>query len=429
MIVRDRLFAGVTVPHLVHPALIITILFTLPNLPVVVESFAPISTRTKQAHRGFCHHNPHHQRRKTFERWLLAHDHKVEIRDWRPDLSDAQKIYDLLLQQRQQEEQQTETTVNYFDPEGSLELDVLNRYALEESYSRDDGGCFLVAVVGGENGGNDEDKNENIEIVGTLGMISGTQVSYQSSGSSVSTAETTAAIRRVCASWPDEDDDAVNNTSSAATKTSTATILRALLLKGEQRAFESGATRLIGLAYPEGEEVAGGSNDNSGNSKRIAKPNQILLESLGYLPSEQQIKGVATTQYQKTLSREVLTTETTIDNILSDATMAETIPEGNWIVPAIVATVLALGFLIFNLYINVFGIEQLWGSSDNGGLGTSLSTQNLQELIRNEELGRTGLDDGIGSPISRQWEDLSPEELREEQALMKVIQGQDIRSK
>lgn len=109
--------------------------------------------------------------------------------------------------------------------------------------------------------------------------------------------------------------------------------------------------------------------------------------------------------------------------------MAETIPEGNWIVPAIVATVLALGFLIFNLYINVFGIEQLWGSSDNGGLGTSLSTQNLQELIRNEELGRTGLDDGIGSPISRQWEDLSPEELREEQALMKVIQGQDIRSK
>jgi hypothetical protein len=77
----------------------------------------------------------------------------------------------------------------------------------------------------------------------------------------------------------------------------------------------------------------------------------------------------------------------------------------------------------------VFGIEQLWGSIDNGGIGTSLSTQNLEELIRNEKLGRSGLDDGIGSDTTRQWEDLSSEELREEQALMKVIQGQYIRSK
>jgi hypothetical protein len=287
----------------------------------------------------------------------------------------------------------------------------LNEWTLEESYSKEDGGCFLVAV---KEQYSENDDDENIGIVGTLGMISGTQISYQPSGSSFSKPEITAAIRRVCASRVDDGED--NTTNKALTRnTSTTKILEALIRQGEQRAIESGATNMIGMAYS---EVSTIEND-------MAKPSVGLFESLGYRVSQQQIPGVATIQYEKELSKNQFMTET---NTEFDST-AKTTQEGEWIIPATVAAIFSLGFLVFKLYSSVFGIEQLWGSIDNGGIGTSLSTQNLEELIRNEKLGRSGLDDGIGSDTTRQWEDLSSEELREEQALMKVIQGQYIRSK
>lgn len=307
---------------------------------------------------------------------LWAHHQQLNIRDWRPNNDKEHiNIYNVLLQHKEQ---------SVFDPEGSLELDVLDKSSMQESYSNDDGGCFLVAIAV-DYGDHSED------ILGTLGMISGTKVMYKSSGSSLSNSEVTAALRRVCALGSSE---MVGNMSEK-------NIFQELICEGEKRALQSGATNIIGLAYPKAMVT--------NNNKIIIKPSVELFESLGYQASNEQIPGVDTIQYEKKLSQNQLVPQ-----------------EANWIVPTTIITLLSIAYLLFNLYTNVFGIEQFWGSSDNAGLGTSLSTQNLEELIRDEQLRRSDLDDGFGS---RQWGDLSPEELREEQALMKIIQGQSIRSK
>jgi len=380
---------------------------------------------------------------------LSAYRHRqVTIRDWRSSDEESQKIYDFLLQQ---EQRQKLSTTEIYDPEGSLVLDVLNLSVLQESYSKEDGGCFLVAATS-------EDERHganNIMIVGTLGMIVGTKISYQSSGSSLSKPGITAAIRRVCASWPDDDDNDrpyEGNRNSAnkqnLSKISTTKILEDLILRGEQRALQIGVTELIGLAYPE-------AASNGGENKNI-KPTRIIFESLGYRKSKQQLPGVSTIQYEKELSKnQIVPLSGDIETAADSQEMTEKDKinditpraqrERIFIVLAIMITSLILGVLVFNLYNIVFGIEQLWGSIDNGGIGTSLSTENLKELLRNEELGRTNLDDtdniattaaknigdGIVTKVKavRQWEDLSSEELREEQALMKIIQGQTIRLK
>ena len=94
----------------------------------------------------------------------------------------------------------------------------------------------------------------------------------------------------------------------------------------------------------------------------------------------------------------------------------------DWILPAsLTALVLVLAVVLYQLYSTVFGLEQFWGSEDNGGLGTALSTQQVEELLRNEH--------DAGTTTTRSWENLSLEELREEQALLKIIQGQDLRTK
>mmetsp|Transcript_13008 Transcript_13008/g.32834 ORF Transcript_13008/g.32834 Transcript_13008/m.32834 type:complete len:394 (-) Transcript_13008:1146-2327(-) len=360
----------------------------------VVNAFTSIVTATKLA--GL----KRTKKIETSRTWLSASDGHFEIRDFRVTDDESQQVYDFL---SQRERKEREVSKNFFDPEGSLELDVSNKWTMAESYSRDDGGCFLVAVEGdcSESGG-----NENGRIIGTLGMISGTQVSYQPSGSSFSEPEIMAALRRVCATRMVDDEDDANK------------ILKALIRQGEQRAIASGATNLIGLAYPE-VETSYISKTNCENMS-IVKPTVNLLESLGYRVSTRQIPGVTTIQYEKSLS--------TADNEKLDSNERHS-QEGEWIIPGTIASIFSLGWLVFNLYSNVFGIEQLWGSSDNGGVGTSMSSQYLEQLIRDEKLGRSGLDDDAGSASIRQWEELSPEELREEQALMKIIQGQSIRSK
>ena len=104
----------------------------------------------------------------------------------------------------------------------------------------------------------------------------------------------------------------------------------------------------------------------------------------------------------------------------------------DWILPAsLTALVLVLAVVLYQLYSTVFGLEQFWGSDDNGGLGTALSTQQVEELLRNEHAaGLEGMIvDEAGTTTTRSWENLSLEELREEQALLKIIQGQDLRTK
>jgi len=381
------------------------------------------------------------QKAKASSMRLSTYRHRqVTIRDWRSSGEESQKIYDFLLQQ--EEQQQLSNTDNY-DPEGSLVLDMLNSSILQESYSKEDGGCFLVAAQ------NEDERHDanNIMIVGTLGMIVGTQISYQSSGSSFSKPGITGAIRRVCASWPDDvenDSPCEGNRDSAdkqnLSKISTTKILEDLILRGEQQALQIGVTDLIGLAYPEA------ASDGEKSKNIIVKPTRIIFESLGYRKSKQQLPGVSTIQYEKELSkdqiiplsREIRTVadsqEMTEEDKTNDITPSAP-RERIFIILATIISILILGVLVFNLYSTVFGIEQLWGSIDNGGIGTSLSTENLKELLRNEELGRSTAAKNIGDGIvikgeaMRQWEDQSFEELREEQALMKIIQGQTIRLK
>lgn len=106
----------------------------------------------------------------------------------------------------------------------------------------------------------------------------------------------------------------------------------------------------------------------------------------------------------------------------TDVDPATTAHNTDWILPAsLTALVLVLAVVLYQLYSTVFGLEQFWGSEDNGGLGTALSTQQVEELLRNEH--------DAGTTTTRSWENLSLEELREEQALLKIIQGQDLRTK
>mmetsp|Transcript_3812 Transcript_3812/g.10000 ORF Transcript_3812/g.10000 Transcript_3812/m.10000 type:complete len:404 (-) Transcript_3812:1237-2448(-) len=400
--VRKILSAWITQPC---TFIILTALFQPQNPATTVASaFTTTFPSVKRVHFRFRYasRRRHETQLEISRTQLEGHDRQIKIRDWRSRNNEPNKIYQFL---QLREREQRRKKWNFFDPEGSLDLDVVNEWALEESYSKENGGCFLVATEG-EN--SESDNDGNFEIVGTLGMISGSQISYTSSGSSVSNSEITAAIRRVCALRVDED--------YTVSETSTTKILKHLILRGEQRALQSGATKMIGLAYS---EVP--ANENNGyfdTMEKIAKPTASLLDSLGYRVSEQQIQGTATIQYEKQLNENEVVTETT----------PSAIEEGIWIIPATLAALVSLGVLMFNLYSNVFGIEQLWGSVDNGGIGTPLSTENVQELIRSEKLGRSSFDDSIGSTV-RQWEDLSQEELREELALMKVMQGQPIRSK
>lgn len=408
----DRNVLSAWAPRL-QASIVLVVLLGFSNSPdTVVNAFTSIFSGVKvirptSRHTASHRYTPQINASRTR---LWAHDGHFEIRDFRLTDSESRNVYCFLLQWEQGERKKTR---NFFDPEGSLELDVSNKWTLAESYSNDDGGCFLVAVKG-DCSKNDEDEEENDRIVGTLGMISGTQVLYQTSGASVSKPEITAALRRVCAMGMDNDQ--VGTHTKLKKNTSATEILEALIRKGEQRALQSGATNLIGMAYP---EVSTNENvDGYDGSEKIVKPTIRLFESLGYQVSDQQIPGVTAIQYEKKLSENNLVTKTNTEK-------QEPTSKAVWIIPATIASLLSLGWLVFNLYSNVFGIEQLWGSTDNGGVGTSLSSQNLEELIRDEKLGRSALDDGI----VRQWEDLSPEELREEQALMKVIQGQSIRSK
>ena len=362
-----------------------------------VRSFAPSTSRGRSCRRR--------ARAATSEVRRRAHHRAVEVRPWLRTGDEPRRIYRFL----QRERDGRQAAAPCFDPEGALDLDVAGARTLAEAYAEDDGGCFWVAVTS-----HDQDADQRA-LVGTLGIISGTEVSYRSSGSSFAKSDITAAMRRVCASPVGNGQEDVD---AAATK-----ILESLIRQGERQARRAGATTLVGLAYPEVATSRDGSSGNDGRRRDIVKPTAKLLASLGYQPSEQQLSRVVTTQFEKKLPQ-MPTNE--LDNNPEGTTFAQ---GREWIFPASFAALLSLGLLVFHLYRNVFGIEQLWGSADNGGIGTSLSTQNLEELVRDERLGRTGLDGGTSSAAVREWQDLSDEELREEQALMRVIQGQDIRAK
>mmetsp|Transcript_5479 Transcript_5479/g.6403 ORF Transcript_5479/g.6403 Transcript_5479/m.6403 type:complete len:386 (-) Transcript_5479:7-1164(-) len=297
----------------------------------------------------------------------------VRIRDWKE--GDGKYIMDLLL-----------SAESSFNPEGPLEIDCGSEESIKESYS-EDGACMLVATTTTDDGKSDR-------IIGTAALIVGTSVTYLKSGASLSSGTITGAIRRVCA----VANDGIDTEDS---------ILQSLILKIESRAAEAGVGDLIALAYP---------------ATTYHRPKVALLEKMGYSKLPENMDGVDVVQYCKSMDRDVVV-ESNTEGSLGRSTNGE-----------IQDVAVAASFLTV-LFLALIGISSFMGlelipSSDNRGIGSPLSVQELELLRQDEKLQRTDLDGGqTTNPGGRQWKDLSFEERQEEGALMKIIQGQDARLK
>lgn len=307
---------------------------------------------------------------------------EVVVRDWAEE--DFVEIQSLL-----------SIDTSLFDPEGLLEVDIGSVAKIKESYDPNDGGCFFVAT-------------KNDKIRGTAGLIVGTQVQYLKSRASISSAGVTAAARRIICCDDDNDNDEMRRKS----------MLEALLQAIEGRAIQNGATNLILLAYPE---------TSSTRTTTTSRPTSNLLETLGYEPLPVNLPGVAVEQYCKQLSTK-LSPMTSVTDANVPASNKDALDSSASLSPStMVLSSLVLTFLLVVVLgvANLLGLDVGTNGIDNNGIGTPLSTQELVRLQEDERLQRTGLDSGLNT--ERQWKDLNAEELREEQALMKIIQGENVR--
>jgi hypothetical protein len=145
------------------------------------------------------------------------------------------------------------------------------------------------------------------------------------------------------------------------------------------------------------------------------------LERLGYERSETQLPRSTVVQYEKRL--DVTATKQDKQELLLYARQQDEI---NGLAEALTAGVLVILFATFT-----FASAQFMGldvfSNNNQDLGIPLSSEELHRLRQDEQLQRTTLDGN--DEEDRPWQALSAEEQREELALMKLIQGQDIRNK
>jgi hypothetical protein len=362
-----------------------------------------------------------------------------QIRDW---ISGDEMDLQALLQ--------SALRLGEFDPEGPLDIDVGSRQAIQESYNRKEGGCMLVATTTTTNDDDDDSSSKPCRIIGTAGLILGTQITYLPSGASVSTPQTvTGAIRRVVVSC---GTPTTNSTMTTTTTTTTPSlpkdkendqadvVLRSLLSELEERARQNGATELILLAYPT-------TTTNSGSrtsSNRPRRPTASLVQGLGYQPLPTNLKGVEAVQFYKALhtaspndddkGRGVFTFK---EKKVNDDSKSATGTEATLTAAALLSALVLFCALVVGGVANLMGFDlspAMMRSSAgdyNRGMGTPLSIQELQRLQRDETLQRTDLDannnNGGQTSAARSWEDLSPEERREEAALIKIIQGQEVR--
>ena len=306
-----------------------------------------------------------------------------------------------------------------FDPEGPLEVDVGSAARIAEAYDPSDGGCLLVAEAAGAGGGD----GMTSLLVGTVGLVLGTQVEYLRSGASVSAPRSriTGALRRACC--------------LAGGGTEKERILRALLAGAEDRAREGGADVLVALAYPE--EGAGGKEDQE--AVVVRRPDASLLERCGYSPLPTQLGGggIDVVQYGKELVGPDGESGGKAAAAEAEAEAAAAIPGGGTGAAAADAAV-ALSLALTGLALLLGGVAALLGldvgggSADNRGIGAPLTREELVRLREDERLQRTDLDGGSGGGEGREggarrWEDLRNEERREEEALLQIIQGRDVR--
>jgi len=303
---------------------------------------------------------------------------------------------------------------SFFDTEGPLSVDCATVATIQECYYDSQDGCFLVATTiptpqntttttTTTSRSSSDDQNEI--IIGTGGLVVGTITSYPTSsteGTSWSTPTIrTGAIRRVCGS----------------TQGTCQQLVKALEIK----AVEHNADEIIVLAYPPVLPHHRQQQQQQEATKSIVvqRPTTHLLEAIGYQRSVSQLRGTDVIQYVKQLK--------TTTNDAKDTQIINGMPSDGFV------EALAAGIVVIILLITTTLIAQLMGidtfSNANQQLGTPLSTEELNRMQQDERLQRTELDDGMGVGRERQWQDLSSEEQWEEIALLKVIQGQDIRIK
>lgn len=320
-------------------------------------------------------------------RRIHLHGAQLNIREWKR--GDGKAILDLLMSAED----------GSFNPEGGLEMDCISEDLLEQSYSANEG-CFLVAEI------QKEGSSGNAKLVGTAGLIVGTPVKYYSSGVSMSSAQISAAVRRCCCRY------------IYSSSISTNMVLEKILTTIEQRALRAGATELIALAYPVSKDI----------KVTIGKPKPELLEKLGYQKLPGQLPGITAIQYGKTL-----------DGVIPDNQNAhcsvekfqQDVSSTNAIAPAIGVGLLGMVLVGWASLAQFMGLDTMLPISSetealNRGLGRPLSSQDVEQLLKDEQLKRTTLDD---SARNREWKDLGLEEKREEMALMQIINGQNIRIK
>jgi hypothetical protein len=284
-----------------------------------------------------------------------------------------------------------------FDPEGPLETDVVSEAQLKESYRTDDNCFFLCAI---------DDADDSRRIMGTAGLITGTQVTYMKSGSSMASYVTTGAIRRVTVD-PSLDPVVQESTLDALLREVDRRAQRTLSSASLNEEDESVVNQLIVLAYPD----------------TTLRPTAPLLEKLGYQGLDTELGEVI--QYQK-----VLTADSNDDSKSEEprpevaSVKTESGVEKGFILLA------ATGISSFTFLGALWTIVQVLGldasissSSMNRGIGTPLTTQELGSLMQDETLKRTTLLDDESSSVSKL------EDLREDDAMMKIITGQDVRMK
>ena len=308
---------------------------------------------------------------------------QVQVREW--NMGDFDEIYALL-------------TTEDFDPEGPLSSDCGSASAMRDAYNSEDGGCFLVATASGL-------------IVGTGALTAGTQVTTLSSGASVSKEGNVGAMRRAAVS-ADMSDEAQR------------VVWDALVLAIQRRAVQIDCVQLIALAFlapPAAPAV------------KSTRPTASILSSYGFSQGND-LPGTHATQYTKDLQPG---TGQTVSALTGRGTEEEAVRvrvardgdlqrgirllvgRGSGVIIAASLVLTALGAVGIA---SLLGLDlSLDNSTNNRGLGTPLSSAQVRQLMKDETLKRSSLDSD--------YEQLSPEQLFEEEALRRVISGGQVRVK
>jgi pyruvate/oxaloacetate carboxyltransferase len=226
------------------------------------------------------------------------------------------------------------------------------------------------------------------------------------SGSSMASYVTTGAIRRVAVD-PSLDPSVQESTLETLLTEVERRAQRTISSSSLNKEDEEAVNELIVLAYRD----------------TTLRPSAPLLEKLGYQGLDTELGDVV--QYQKVLitdgngKSKSEETRTEVESAKDESGV------DTGLILAATTGIAAFAFLgALWAIVQVMGLDaSLSSSSMNRGVGTPLTTQELGRLMQDETLKRTTFLDDESSSAS------NLEDLREDDAIMKIITGQDVRIK